>query len=87
MKNQSRHSLNAFIKQNNLPHTKLYIIRNRKVTQEWSNLKPSIHYIIDRAISTLTKNQGIGDLYRLYAVPLTAKINYNLAYIPESFSY
>jgi hypothetical protein len=63
----------------------LYIIRNLKVAPEWQNVKPRLHYILGRVIVTLTKNQGIGDLYRLYAYCIRDHINYHLAYIPESF--
>jgi len=65
---------------------RLYIIRNLKVAPEWQNVSPSLHYIAARVISTLTKTQGIGDLYRLYAYSMRAHIDYNLAYIPENFN-
>lgn len=65
---------------------KLYVIRNRKVNPEWSKIKPRLRYIIERAISTLTKTQGIGDLYRLYAFSKRDKVDYNLIYIPEYFT-
>lgn len=64
----------------------LYIIRNKKVTPVWQNVKPRLHSILQRTISTLTKNQGIGDLYRLYARSKRDKIHYKLAYIPQDFS-
>ena len=66
---------------------KLYIIRNRKVAPEWDKVKPRLHYILERAISMLTKNQGIGDLYRLYAYSVRDKVDYNLMYIPPSFTH
>lgn len=65
---------------------RLYIIRNRKVAPEWEQVKPRLHYILGRVIFTLTKTQGIGDLYRLYAYTLRDHIDYNLAYIPANFS-
>lgn len=64
---------------------RLYIIRNHKVSPEWKNVKPSINQMASRVISTLTKTQGIGDLYRLYTYCLRSHIQYNLAYIPDSF--
>ncbi len=64
---------------------KLFIIRNLKVNPEWENVKPRLHYILGRVISTLTKNQGIGDLYRLYAYSVRDNIDYNLAYVPRNF--
>jgi hypothetical protein len=65
---------------------RLYIIRNRKVAPEWKNVKPRLHHMLERVIFTLTKNQGIGDLYRLYAYALRDQIDYNLAFIPEYFN-
>ncbi|MBA2652595.1 MAG: patatin-like phospholipase family protein [Tatlockia sp.] len=64
---------------------RLYIIRNSKVTPEWKNVIPLLHDILGRVILTLTKNQGIGDLYRLYAFAVRDHIDYNLAYIPNNF--
>lgn len=64
---------------------RLYIVRNRKVDPEWENVKPKLHSMLGRAIFTLTKTQGVGDLYRLYAYAKRDHIDYNLAYIPSSF--
>ncbi|MBA2647993.1 MAG: patatin-like phospholipase family protein [Legionella sp.] len=64
---------------------KLYIIRNRKVCPEWENVKPRLHTMLERVIFTLTKTQGIGDLYRLYAYAMRDHIDYNLAFIPANF--
>ena len=41
--------------------------------------------ILSRTIGTLTKHQGIGDLYRLYATAERDKLDYNLATIPRTF--
>jgi hypothetical protein len=42
--------------------------------------------ITQRSISTLIKNQGIGDLYRIYAITRRDGIDFNLASIPPDFS-
>jgi hypothetical protein len=63
----------------------LYIIRNMKIGPEWQFVKPQLRYIAIRSIDTLTKVQGIGDLYRLYVYALRSESHYNLAYIPDSF--
>jgi hypothetical protein len=42
--------------------------------------------ITQRSISTLIKNQGIGDLYRIYSVTKRDGIDFNLASIPSDFS-
>ena len=40
--------------------------------------------IARRSISTLTKNQGIGDLYRIYTIAKRDGIEFNLAAIPPT---
>jgi hypothetical protein len=65
---------------------KLYIIRNEKVYPEWKNVKPQLKYMALRSIDSLTKSQGVGDLFRLYAYTQRDNIEYNLAFIPDSFT-
>ena len=60
----------------------LYIIRNSQIKPEWENVKPRVANIGGRAIGTLIKTQGVGDLYRLYSFAKRDKIDYNLAAIP-----
>jgi hypothetical protein len=60
----------------------LYIIRNSQIKPEWENVKPKVAPIAGRAIGTLIKTQGVGDLYRLYSFAKRDKIDYNLAAIP-----
>jgi hypothetical protein len=38
-----------------------------------------------RAITTLIQYQGIGDLYRIYAIAKRDHVEYNLAFIPPTF--
>jgi hypothetical protein len=64
---------------------KLYIIRNAQVHPEYASIKPYIGDIGTRAINSLTKYQGLGDLYRIYVLAQRDKIDYNLAFIPEGF--
>ncbi len=64
---------------------KLYIIRNAQVSPEYESVKPRIGDIGSRAISSLTKYQGVGDLYRIYVLAQRDGIDYNLAYIPVDF--
>jgi predicted acylesterase/phospholipase RssA len=64
---------------------KLYIIRNAQVAPEYASIKPYIGDIGTRAISSLTKYQGVGDLYRIYVLAQRDGIDYNLAYIPVDF--
>ncbi len=64
---------------------KLYIIRNAQVGSEYESVKPHIGDIGTRAIGSLTKFQGVGDLYRIYVLAQRDGIDYNLAYIPVDF--
>jgi hypothetical protein len=64
---------------------KLYIIRNEKIYPEWENVKPQLKFMAVRSIDSLTKSQGIGDLFRLYTYALRDKIEYNLVFIPDNF--
>lgn len=64
----------------------LYIIRNDQVKPEWDSVKPRLGNIAGRAISTLVKTHGEGDLYRIYVLALRDKIDYNLASIPAEFN-
>ena len=64
----------------------LFIIRNEQVHPEWKKVKPQLKYIAIRAINTLLKSQGVGDLFRLYVYAQRDKFDYNLAYIPADFT-
>jgi predicted acylesterase/phospholipase RssA len=63
----------------------LYIIRNSKITPEYSMLDPWALTLSHRSLETLIKNQGIGDLYRLYVATQRDHISYHLATIPSDF--
>lgn len=64
----------------------LFVIRNGKVTPEFTQVKPRLASIVSRSISTLIKTQGIGDLYRLYANAQRDGIAFRAIWIPESFT-
>jgi predicted acylesterase/phospholipase RssA len=64
------------------PVRRFYVIMNGWVTPQRDAVKPRTMAIAGRAVSTLLKNQGVGDLYRLYAFCKRNGIDYNLAYIP-----
>ena len=65
---------------------KLYIIRNARVSPEYKSIEPLIGAIGTRAISSLTKYQGVGDLYRIYVLTQRDGVwDYNLAFIPADF--
>jgi len=67
------------------PIRRAYIIRNGRVDPEFKAVKARTLSIAGRSISTLIKNQGIGDLYELYMFSRRNGIAYNLVYIPGNF--
>jgi predicted acylesterase/phospholipase RssA len=68
------------------PRRRLFIIRNGKVTPEYSVTRDELLPIAGRSISTLIKTQGVGDLYRLYTQAERDKLDFNLAFIPPEFT-
>jgi hypothetical protein len=65
------------------PHA--YIIRNSKLQADWEGVEPWLPKIAGRSVSSLIRTQGIGDMYRMYIGAKRDGLDYNLAYIPDSF--
>ncbi|MBY2919716.1 hypothetical protein [Rhizobium leguminosarum] len=65
---------------------RLYVIRNGRTTPEYRSVKTSLPDIAEKAVSSLIKTQGIGDLYRLYAIAERDRIHYNYIDIPTNFA-
>ena len=65
---------------------KLYVIRNARLDPNWSQIKRATLSIAWRAISSLIQTQGVGDLYRMYAIAVRDGVDFNLANIPETFT-
>jgi predicted acylesterase/phospholipase RssA len=63
----------------------LYIIRNSRTKPTWDKIRPRLAPIASRAIDTLIKVQGVGDLYRLKAFAGRDNMDFNLAAIPRDF--
>ncbi|MGH8592605.1 MAG: patatin-like phospholipase family protein [Gammaproteobacteria bacterium] len=63
----------------------LYVIRNARLDPDWAEVERRTLTIAGRAISSLIQTQGIGDLYKIYALAQRDGIDYNLAYIPKTF--
>jgi predicted acylesterase/phospholipase RssA len=63
----------------------LYIIRNGPIQPRWEKVRPRLRPIASRAIDTLIKTQGVGDLYRLMAFSQRDGMDFNLAALPEDF--
>ncbi|MGQ0672024.1 MAG: patatin-like phospholipase family protein [Hyphomicrobium sp.] len=63
----------------------LFVIRNGKMGPEYAASRETTLGIAQRSLETLTKNQGIGDLVRMYARAKSDGIDYNLIAVPDSF--
>jgi predicted acylesterase/phospholipase RssA len=66
--------------------SRLYVIRSGRIDPEWQPVSENLFSITQRSLSTLIKNQGIGDLYRIYSIAKQDGIDFNLASIPADFS-
>jgi predicted acylesterase/phospholipase RssA len=71
---------------NVIPKPRIFIIRNGRIDPEWQSTSENLVSITQRSISTLIKNQGVGDLYRIYSITRQDGIDFNLASIPQDFS-
>jgi predicted acylesterase/phospholipase RssA len=65
---------------------RLYVIRNARLDPDWADTKRQTLSIAGRAVSSLIQNQGVGDLYRIYATAQRDSVDFNLAYIPATFN-
>jgi predicted acylesterase/phospholipase RssA len=82
-------SLFSFVSHDQKPgraKPRLYVIRNGKIDPEWQSVSENVFSITQRSLSTLIKNQGIGDLYRIYSISRRDGIDFNLASIPPDFN-
>ena len=64
---------------------RMYIIRNSKNKPEWGLTHAGLKGITERALNTIIKYQGVGDLYRIYTLSKVDGVDFNLAEIPEDF--
>ena len=64
----------------------LYVIRNGRLDPDWAQVERAVIGILGRAVSSLIQTQGVGDLYRIYLSSQRDNIDFNLAYMPETFT-
>ena len=64
----------------------LYVIRNARLDPDWAQTERKTMNIGGRAISSLLQTQGIGDLYRIYATAARDHVDFNLGFIPATFT-
>lgn len=65
---------------------RLYVVRNSRLDPNWAEVERRTLTIAGRAIQSLILTQGVGDLYRIYAISQRDGVDYNLAFIPETFN-
>ena len=63
----------------------VYVIRNSQLTTKPEAVRRKLLPIGERAMSSIIKNQGIGDLYRIFALTERDGVGYNAAWIPADF--
>jgi len=64
---------------------KAYVIRNSRLDSEAAAVNRKLLPIAERSISSLIRTQGIGDLYRIFALAERDGLEFNLAFIPKEF--
>ncbi len=67
------------------PKLRVFIIRNNQIEPRYEPVNRNILSIAEKSLSNLTTSQGIGDLFRIYLITQKDDIDFNLAFIPESF--
>ncbi|KKK79320.1 hypothetical protein LCGC14_2834700, partial [marine sediment metagenome] len=65
------------------PGGAIYIIRNGKIAANPEQVPRNLVKIIPRALATLTRSQGWGDLYRVYVITKRSQIDFNYVGIPD----
>jgi len=66
------------------PH--VYTIRNAKLTPSYESTTRRTTAIASRAVTSLIRTQGFGDMYRLYLATERDGLDYHLAFIPDDFN-
>jgi predicted acylesterase/phospholipase RssA len=64
----------------------LYVIRNARLDPDWAQVERKTMSIGGRAISSLLHTQGIGDIFRIYATADRDGVDFNLGFIPPTFT-
>lgn len=63
----------------------VYIIRNSRLDPSAAIVDRKLLPIASHSISTLIRSQGVGDLYRIFALAERDNLDFNLAHIPAIF--
>jgi predicted acylesterase/phospholipase RssA len=63
----------------------LYVVRNAKLAASYQGVEPRLGKIAARSLIVLIKHQGIGDVFRIYALAKRDNVDFRLAFIPPEF--
>ncbi len=64
----------------------VYVIRNSFLEPDYMGVNRSLMPIASRSIDSLIRTQGIGDLFQIFALCQRDGNDFNLAYIPNTFT-
>lgn len=64
---------------------KVFVIRNSRIDPHAAIVNRKLMPIASRSIGALIRSQGVGDLYRIFALAERDELDFHLAYIPASF--
>lgn len=74
-------------RRSNVPRERqAFVIRNARFRPDWEEVPRRTLSVASRAITALIRTQGIGDLYQIYMISRRDRVDFNLAYIPDSFT-
>jgi len=65
--------------------SKVYVVLNSFLKPDWETVHPKILPIASVSINSLIRTQGIGDIYRIYLDCQRDGLEFNMAFIPETF--
>lgn len=68
------------------PVRRFYLIKNGKATPEQAVVQPKTLPIVARSISTLIKNQNLGEIYRIWRMARDDGADFNFIAVPASFN-
>lgn len=68
------------------PIRRVYVVRNGRLAPSYEPVQPNTIAISARSLFTVTKNQGLGDINRIYAMTQRDGAEFRLASIPASFT-
>jgi len=65
--------------------TVAYVIRNSRLTTEWTDTERKTLTVAGKGVSTMINYSGISDFYRMYLETQRINAKFNLAYITDDF--